>query len=71
MTREQLRDGQRAAEKAARTIWIPTELNGLFRTHEGLPYHRDRHGVMRRGIPKVRGKAARRADKRARRAVDR
>lgn len=50
-----------------RTVFIPTERRGIFRTHDGETYRRDADtGVIRCAQPKVRGKAARRADKVAR-----
>lgn len=39
----------------------------VFKTHDNLVYARLNDGSMRRAIPKVRGKAARRADKKMRR----
>ena len=52
-----------------RRIFIPVEdIHGVFRTHDGITYRRGRvSGVIRRTTPKVRGKAARRADKLERR----
>lgn len=38
-----------------------------FQTADGIYYHRGVGDTIRRQIPKVRGKSARRADKRARR----
>lgn len=55
-----------------RRVYVPIERRGVFRTHDGVVYIRDaRTSVIRRQIPKVRGKAARRADKRLRRSVTR
>jgi hypothetical protein len=49
-------------------VWIPIEKNGRFQAHDGRVYQRDpRTHVIRRATPKVRGKAARRADTLARR----
>lgn len=52
-----------------RYIYVPLEdSQGFFRTSDRTRYHRDpATGVIRRLVPKVRGKAARRAEKRARR----
>lgn len=56
-----------------RRVFVPRETrtaNGtlVFRTiSDGMVYARLKDGSIRRAIPKLRGKAARRADKRARR----
>ena len=47
-------------------VFVPRELGGTFRTHDGQVYRRT-DGVIRRTWPKVRGKKARAADKRLRR----
>ena len=50
--------------------YVPRESKtGELATVDGQLYQRDRHGVIRRVKPKVRGKAARKADKRARRSA--
>lgn len=52
-----------------RDAWIPAESGGQFRTHDGERYARDpQTGVIRRLSTKVKGKAARRLEKLARRA---
>ena len=78
MTREQLHQGQRDANTAAHTVRIPIEqhVKGIdhkvFATHDRRIYVRDwKTSTIRRGIPKLRGKAARRADKVARRQTAR
>lgn len=51
-----------------RRVWI---YNGKkYQTQDGTYYARDEKGAVHRQIPKVRGKAARRADKLARRKVN-
>ena len=55
-------------ERLVNRVWIPIERHGLFSTHDGERYRRQPiSGVITRVTPKVRGKAARRADKLARR----
>ena len=56
-----------------RRIFIPIEKRTtagtfVFRTHDNLVYARLEDGSVRRAVKKVRGKAARRADKQMRRA---
>ena len=51
-----------------RRVFVPREdPMGRFRTHDGEAYRRDSAGTIRRASPKVRGKAARKAAKSARR----
>lgn len=52
-------------------VFVPIEnRSGFFQTSDRCVYQRDQEtGTIRRAIAKVRGKAARRADKRTRRAV--
>lgn len=57
-----------------RRVWIPIEKKrsdgvAVFQTHDRMRYERDITGAIRRAIPKVKGKAARRADKRGRRKM--
>jgi hypothetical protein len=74
------RRSQQECEARTRLAFVPTELRGMSRTHDGVVYRRTPNafidvkgervqfgGTLRRVIPKVRGKAARRADKLARR----
>lgn len=61
-------EARTACESLLNRVFVPIERNGVFGTHDGMVYRRDRtSGAIRRAIPKVRGKAARRGDKRARR----
>jgi hypothetical protein len=70
MTRDELRADQRkyAGERDGR-IYVPQRTDsGLVLTSDNRLYGVDRRsGSMRRRVPKVRGKAARRADKLQRR----
>lgn len=51
-----------------RRVFIPREVQGVFRTHDHEIYRRDRQtGSIRKVTPKVKGKAARRAERKARR----
>ena len=50
-------------------VLVPIEHRGQFQTHEGMPYRRLASGQIVRAIRKVKGKAARRADKQQRRGV--
>jgi hypothetical protein len=52
-----------------RRVFVPIEdKRGFFRTHDYAVYQRNAEsGVIRRAIPKQRGKAARRAERQARR----
>ncbi len=82
--RQLIRDGQRESERRTRSVFIPFERNGVLVTRDRQAYRRQPNafievkgervqfgGTIRRVIPKVRGKAARRADKRARMDVRR
>lgn len=65
---------KKPADELLRRVFVPieyqTSFGSAFRTHDGTPYMRDGHTqVIRRARPKVKGKAARRADKRARRVA--
>lgn len=81
MTEVERRQSREACEARVRMVFVPTELQGVFRTHDRTIYRRTPNayienkdgeriqfgGTIRRVVPKVRGKAARRADKLARR----
>jgi len=61
---------QQPAIDPLRCVFVPIERNGSFRTMDGERYRRNpQTSVIRRATPKVRGKAARKADKRARRGA--
>lgn len=81
MTAQERRQSREECEKRTRIAFVPTELHGILRTHDGTVYRRTPNafidvkgervqfgGTIRRLIPKVRGKAARHADKLARRS---
>lgn len=55
------------SEVATRMVFEPIENGGRFKTMDGRAYQRDTTGEIRRTVPKERGKAARKADKLARR----
>lgn len=51
-------------------VYVPTvDPAGFLRTSDRELYHQGWNGVVRRVTPKVRGKAARRAEKQARRGT--
>lgn len=51
-------------------VFLPIEVRGMLRTLDGTVYRRDAQtGVVRRAVPKKKGKAARRAERKARRAA--
>ena len=59
---------QQPREWKVNSVHIPVERFGVFQTFDREVYHRDdKTGVIRHTTTKVRGKAARRADKLARR----
>ncbi len=54
-----------------RRVFVPRpNAQGLFKTHDGTAYHEDGNGTVRRLQPKVRGKAARKAERAARRRIN-
>lgn len=80
MTGQERRKTQAECEARTRVAFIPFERNGVLVTRDRQVYRRSPNafidvkgervqfgGTIRRVIPKVRGKAARRADKAARR----
>ena len=65
-------DAQPRGLDPLRRWWVPVEKKNVtgeyvFRTHDNQKYFRHLDGSIHRAVPKQRGKAARRADKLARR----
>jgi hypothetical protein len=69
MTRDELRTQQQAARDQAGRALVPYEFQGAFRTSDKEQYRRVKTGAIVRATPKVRGKAARKAEKAARAAT--